>query len=116
VGAELFQADGRTDSERERERYIYIHDDVNSLFFFCNFAKAPKNCNFSYWFCMGMRLCLTKTEELRLRAFEYCALRKGLCLWAMMKQETAEDCIMRSFITFSPHQIQVSFGLSRQVE
>jgi hypothetical protein len=38
VGAELFHADGRTDTAR--------HDEVNSRF--RNFAKAPKNSAFFF--------------------------------------------------------------------
>jgi hypothetical protein len=48
---------------------------------------------------------LTRREEHRLRVFENRALRRIFRLRGRKWQEAREDCIMRSFITYTLHQI-----------
>jgi hypothetical protein len=54
---------------------------------------------------MGVKLGLTLWKDHRLRVSENRELRRIFGLKRRKWREVREDCIMRSFITCTPHQI-----------
>jgi hypothetical protein len=51
---------------------------------------------------MSVKLSLTLREKHRMRVTEKRVLRR---IYEPLREEVAEDCIMRSFVTFTLHQI-----------